>query len=729
MPSFVIFRFLGTKPRTALIKKHNTMIGQIISHYKILEKLGEGGVGDVYRAEDTKLMRPVALKFLRPGVLDDQSARRRFTREAQAAAALDHPNICPVYEIDDAEGQTFIAMAYVPGQTLNQMIQAGGFEPEDALTTAKQIALGLEAAHKQGVVHRDIKSMNVIVTTDGQAKILDFGLATVPGGSGSSDDVASSGTVSYMSPEQARGDEVDHRTDIWSLGVCLYEMLAGRLPYEGGYNQAVIYSILNQEPTPLSALRPDISISVINIVERAMAKNTDDRYQSISEMLRDLDTPGHTVSVRSRGERPSIAVLPFADMSPDKTQEYFCDGIAEEIINALSRVERLDVAARTSSFSYKGKNVDIRTIGRRLGVDAVMEGSVRKLEDRLRINAQIVSVLDGYNIWSGQFDREVKDIFSIQEEIAQNIVEVMQVELSENEKQALETSATDNVDAYDFYLRGRMYYYRTKRKNIEYAIEMFTHATARDPGFALAYAGLADCYSYFYMYFERSDENLNKALESSKKALELAPELAESHAAYGFAVSLSKRYDEAAVEFETAIRLNPRLFEAYYYYARTCYASGDKARAAQYYEKACLVDPDNYQASNLLGFTYRGLGRHEKAVDWYHISLRSLEKHLELNPDDSRAVYLKSATLIELGEQKKGLEWADKAYESDPEDPYIVYGVACSYSRVGRVEEAVDYFEKSVACGFAHKDWIEQDDDMDLLRDHPRFQAIMDEME
>ncbi|MCK4774282.1 MAG: tetratricopeptide repeat protein, partial [Candidatus Krumholzibacteria bacterium] len=349
--------------------------------------------------------------------------------------------------------------------------------------------------------------------------------------------------------------------------------------------------------------------------------------------------------------------------------------------------------------------------------------------DRLRINAQIVSVLDGYNIWSGQFDREVKDIFSIQEEIAQNIVEVMQVELSENEKQALETSATANVDAYDFYLRGRMYYYRTKRKNIEYAIEMFTHATERDPGFALAYAGLADCYSYFYMYFERSDENLNRALESSKKALELAPELAESHAAYGFAVSLNKRYDEAAVEFETAIRLNPRLFEAYYYYARTCYASGDKARAAQYYEKACLVDPDNYQASNLLGFTYRGLGRHEKAVDWYHISLRSLEKHLELNPDDSRAVYLKSATLIELGEQKKGLKWADKAYESDPEDPYIVYGVACSYSRVGRVEEAVDYFEKSVACGFAHKDWIEQDNDMDLLRDHPRFQAIMDEME
>jgi non-specific serine/threonine protein kinase len=705
------------------------MIGKSISHYKILEKLGEGGMGEVYRAEDTKLNRPVALKFLRSGILDDDAFRKRFAREAQAAASLDHPNICAVYEIDDVDGYTFIAMAFVPGVNLNSTIHTGGLELDAALSIAIRVARGLEAAHKQGIVHRDIKSSNVMVSADGSVKILDFGLATIPGGTNELASFSSSGTVSYMSPEQARGEEVDFRTDIWSLGVCLYEMLTGRLPFEGGYNEAVIYSILHQDPPPLSEMRPDLPISVVNIVELAMARNPDDRYQSVTDMLHDLEAPDQVSTVRRRGPRPSVAVLPFVDMSADKDQEYFCDGIAEEIINALFKVEGLDVAARTSSFAFKRKDLDVRTIGRRLGVDAVMEGSVRKARERLRINAQIVGVADGYHIWSGQFDREVSDVFSIQEEIAQNIVEVMEVQLSENEKRALETSPTDNVDAFDFYLRGRNFFYQSKRTSINHAIEMFERATERDPGYALAYAGLADCYSYFYMYFDRSDKNLRRALDSSEKAVALDPKLAEAHAAYGFAVSLSKRYDEAEEEFETAIRLNPRLFETYYYFARTCFARGDKERAAHYYEKACLADPDNHQAPNLLAFTYRCLGEMEKSDVWYRIAIKNIDKRLEIHPDDSRAAYLKSASLIELGQHEEGLEWADKSYAADPQDPYIVYGVACSYSRVGKVDEAIDYFEKSVACGFAHKDWIEQDDDLDPLRDHPRFKSIVDGME
>jgi tetratricopeptide (TPR) repeat protein len=320
-------------------------------------------------------------------------------------------------------------------------------------------------------------------------------------------------------------------------------------------------------------------------------------------------------------------------------------------------------------------------------------------------------------------------VFSIQEEIAQNIVAAMEVELNENEKRALETSPTSDIDAYDFYLRGRSFFYQSKRISIYYAIEMFTKATDRDPGYALAYAGLADCYSYFYMYFDRTEENLRKAVDSASRALELDGELAEAHAAYGFAVSLSKRYDEAEEHFEKAIDLNPQLFEAYYYYARTCFARGDKERATQYYERACLVDPDNHQAPNLLAFTYRGIGRRDKAEMWYRVAIKNINKRLELHPDDSRAVYLKSATLIELGQFDEGIKWADKAFETDPRDPYIVYGVACSYSRVGRVEEAIDYFEKSVQCGFAHKDWIEHDDDLDPLRSHARFRAIVDGME
>jgi serine/threonine protein kinase/tetratricopeptide (TPR) repeat protein len=705
------------------------MIGQVISHYKILEKLGEGGMGDVYRAEDVKLRRPVALKFLRPGILDDEAQMKRFVNEAQAAAALDHPNICSVFEIDEADGRTFIAMAYSPGESLSAKIQPGGMDVTETFDIIRQVAKGLEAAHRRGIVHRDVKCSNIQVTNEGVAKILDFGLATIPGGASTAVILSSSGTVAYMSPEQARGDDIDFRSDIWSLGVCMYEMLAGRLPFEGGYHQAVIYSILNQDPEPLSEMRPDLPMSVVNIVEKAMARNADERYLTVADLLHDLESPDETPVTHVQSDRPSIAVLPFVDMSAKRDHDYFCDGIAEEIINALSRVEGLDVASRTSSFSFKGASVDIRTIGRRIGVDAVMEGSVRKAEDRLRINAQIVSVADGYHIWSGQFDREVKDVFSIQEEIAQNIVEVMEVELSENEKRALETSPTDDIDAYDFYLRGRNFFYQSKRLSMFHAIEMFTTATDRDPGYALAYAGLADCYSYLYMYFERTEENLHKALESSRKALDLGPEIAEAHAAYGFAVSLNKRYTEAEEEFEKAIQLNPRLFEGYYYYARTLFARGDAARAAEFYEKACLVDPDNHQAPNLLAFTFRTLGEDDKSQLWYRVAMKNLNKRLEMHPDDSRAVYLKSATLIELGHHEEGLQWADKAFETDPRDPYIVYGVACSYSRVGRIEEAVDYFEKSVTCGFAHKDWMEHDEDLDPLRDHPRFKAIVDGMD
>jgi serine/threonine protein kinase/Flp pilus assembly protein TadD len=705
------------------------MIGQIVSHYKILEKLGEGGMGEVYRAEDEKLKRPVALKFLRSGLLDDKTHRKRFENEARAAAALDHPNICSVYEIEETDDLTFIAMAYADGESLREKTRSGGLELNEVLDIARQVARGLDAAHRQGIVHRDIKCSNIILTIEGVAKILDFGLATIPGGTNPSVVLSSSGTVAYMSPEQARGDDIDFRTDIWSLGVCMYEMIAGRLPFQAGYHQAVIYSILNQEPEPLSELRSDLPLSVVNIVEKAMARNRNDRYKNISDMLQDLEIAEELPAARIHSDRPSIAVLPFVDISPDKDQEYFCEGIAEEIINALAQVRGLDVASRTSSFAFKERNVDIRTIGRRIGVDAVMEGSVRKVKDRLRINAQIVSVADGYHIWSGQFDREVMDVFSIQEEIAQNIVAAMEVEISDKEKRALETSPTDDVDAYVYYLRGRSFFYQSKRISIYYAIEMFTHATGRDPGYALAYAGLADCYSYFFMYFDRSEENLEKALNSAQKALELDPNLAEAHAAYGFAVSLRKRYDEAEEHFEKAIELNPRLFEGYYYFARTCFARGDRERAAQYYERACLVDPDNHQAPNLLAFTYRGLGRDDKAEMWYRIAIKNINKRLELHPDDSRAVYLKSATLIELGQHEEGLKWADKAFETDPRDPYIVYGVACSYSRVGKVEEAVDYFEKSVLCGFAHKDWIEHDDDLDPLRDNPRFKAIVDGME
>ena len=427
--------------------------------------------------------------------------------------------------------------------------------------------------------------------------------------------------------------------------------------------------------------------------------------------------------------RPSIAVLAFADMSPEKDQGYFCDGIADEIINDLAHLKGLDVAARTSSFAFKGKSEDIRLIGRKLSVDTVLEGSVRKSGMSLRITAQLVNVADGDHLWSERYDRRLKDVFAIQDEIAHSIVRSLEVKLSETEKRLLERIPTRNIEAYDFYIRGRQFFYQSKRKSIECAIEMFAHATAKDPLYALAYAGLADCYSYLYMYFDSARSNLELAQEMSRMALDLDPELAEAHTACGFAVSLSGKHVEAEDEFKKAIQLNPRLFEGYYFYARTCFAAGRIDDAARLYEQAESVKPEDCQAPFLLAFTRRILGQKEKCNDAYRRTLTKVQRHLELNPDDARAYYIGATALMELGEKEKSTQWLKKSYSLEPGDPYIIYGIACFHGRFGNLEEAMDYFERSVRAGFTHKEWIKNDTDLDAIRKLPRFKALMRELE
>ena len=427
--------------------------------------------------------------------------------------------------------------------------------------------------------------------------------------------------------------------------------------------------------------------------------------------------------------RPSIAVLAFSDMSPEKDQGYFCDGITEEIINDLAHLKGLDVAARTSSFAFREKSEDIRMIGRRLGVDTVLEGRVRKSGTHLRITAQLINVADGYHLWSERYDRKLKDIFAIQDEIAHSIVKSLEVELSDVEKRLLEKVPTRNIEAYDFYIRGRQFFYQCKRKSIECAIEMFSQATAKDPVYALAYAGMADCYSYLYMYFDSARSNLELAQKMSRMALDLDPELAEAHTARGFAASLSQKYKEAENEFKTAIQMNPRLFEAYYFYARTCFSMGRHEEAARLYEHAESVKPEDCQAPFLLAFAYRILGQSEKCEATHRRTMAKVQRHLELNPDDSRVLYIGATTHMELGEKEKGLDWVKKAYSLDPNDPYIVYGLACFHCRIGKLEEALDYFEQSVHAGFTHKEWITNDHDLDPIRKTPRFKAVIRELE
>jgi adenylate cyclase len=427
--------------------------------------------------------------------------------------------------------------------------------------------------------------------------------------------------------------------------------------------------------------------------------------------------------------QPSIAVLAFSDMSSEKDQEYFCDGIAEEILNNLTQIKGLNVAARTSSFAFKGKSEDIRIIGRKLGVDAVLEGSIRKSGTRLRISAQLINVADGYHLWSERYDRRLKDIFVIQEEIAHSIVQSLEVELSDSEKLLLKKIPTKNIEAYDFYIRGLQFFYQSKRKSIEYAIEMFSHATDKDPRYAMAYAGLADCYSYLYMYFDSARSNLELAQKMSQVAVDLDSELAEAHTARGFAMSLSQSYREAENEFKIAIQMNPRLFEAYYFYARTCFAMGRLEDAIRLYEQAENVKPEDCQAPSLLAFTCRSMGQRERSEAAYRRTLTKAKKHLELNPDDSRVLYLAATALLELGEREKSIEWAKKSYSLDPMDPYIVYGIACFQCRLGNLKEAMDYFEQSIRAGFTQKEWIVNDIDLDPIRKTPRFQALIKQLE
>jgi len=522
------------------------MIGRIISHYKILEKLGEGGVGVVYKGEDTKLKRTVALKFLPAELTRDPDAKKRFVHEAQAAGALDHPNICTIYEIDEAEGHTFISMACIEGQSLKDKIESGpvganGRSPlpiDEALDIAIQVAEGLQAAHEKGIIHRDIKSANIMVTEKGQAKIMDFGLAKLAGQVRLTKTGTTVGTVAYMSPEQARGEEVDHRTDIWSYGVVLYEMVTGQLPFKGEYDQAVVYSILNEEPEPMTGLRTGVPMELERVVNKALVKSLDSRYQNAGDILVDLRLLRKELELMASKEQPSrenpqpsIAVLPFYNLSADKEQEYFCEGMTEEIINALTHVEGLRVVARTSAFSFRGKEIDVGEIGRKLSVETLLEGSVRKAANRLRIWVQLVNVVDGYHLWSERYDREMEDVFAVQDEISLAIADKLKVKLLRGEKTKLITHHTDDLEAYNLYLRGRYLWNKRTEGGIKKAIEHFKQAIKKDPSYALAYTGLADSYSTLTSYISiLPKEVFPKGRDAALKALEIDDTLAEAHA-------------------------------------------------------------------------------------------------------------------------------------------------------------------------------------------------------
>ena len=770
--------------------------GQAIGHYEIVSALGRGGMGEVYLAHDTKLGRRVALKFMTLAFGEDPDSARRFEQEARAASGLNHPNIVTIHEIGEVNNRRFIATEFIDGETLRQRLtpiatQAVGgaerIETTEAISIAEQVASALAAAHANGIVHRDIKPENIMLRRDGIAKVLDFGLAKFaeakPGGP---EDLTREmvltnpgvvmGTMSYMSPEQARALPVDARTDIWSLGVVLYEMLAGTAPFAGPSSGDVLVSILDRELKPLAHSGRNFPETLEFIVSKALTKDREDRYQTARELLADLrrinsriinlnsgqgpapPTTSVTRQINTSGSSavaPSIGVLPFVNMSTDPENEYFCDGLAEEVINALTKIENLFVVARTSAFSFKGKELDVREIGRRLNVANVLEGSVRKAGNRLRITAQLISVEDGYHLWSERYDRELADVFAIQDEITLAIVEKLKVKLLRGERAALFDRYRDNVEAYNLCLKGR-HYWNQRPLGIMKAIEYFEQAIAMDANYALAYSGLADCYSVLGSW-----ENgtlapavaMPKAKAAAEKALTLDIMLVEAHASLAFGqMHYDWDWDGTAARFRHANDINPHYPTLHHWHSHYLMAMGDPDGSLTASKRFLELDPLDMVANIHLAWHHVMAHQFEDAIEqcfrskslfpnsfWPYFCLGLNYEHKGLI-DESRAEFEQAIKIggdvtfayaglghlhATSGERAKAENVIATLTEMSKTRYVPSFDIALIYAGLGELDNAFVWLEKSYQERSSWMAYLNVEPRLDPLRPDPRFADLL----
>ncbi len=698
------------------------MIGKTISHYQILEKIGGGGMGEVYKAMDTKLHRPVAMKFLPPDLIRDEEARQRFVHEARAASALDHPNIGTIYEIDESDGHFFIAMAYYEGDTLKDKIEYAkpALNTKEVINITIQIAQGLVRAHSKNIVHRDIKPANILMTEDGQVKIIDFGLAKLKGHTMLTKTGTTLGTVAYMSPEQTRGEMVDQRSDIWAVGVMLYQMLAGELPFKGDYEQAIMYSILNEEPEYITKVRSDIPVKIEQILEKALAKNPDKRYQSMEDMLEQLNKAmaelEEGISKRvfifrlgrkqrkyayrilslaliviiigtylwrsevSRAAPVSIALLPLQSITQNAEQEWFTDGMTDALITDLAKISGLKVISRTTAMKYKGTNKTPPEIADELGVRYVIEGSIVRTGDQVKISARLINAPDDEYLWAEEYERGFNDILGLQGEIAQTIAGQVQVKLAPQEKNQFASSRSINPDTYELYLKGKYHLNKLTPTGIEKGLQYLHEAVEKDPNEPLVYTGIASAYGLIAHTSSPTPDIYERSRQAALKALELDSNLAEAH----LELALTQIYydrDRTGAEqsYRRALELNPGLAYAHVHYGWFLQLMGKVDKATAEMNRAQELDPLDPLYPAWLGYMHWWEGEFDKAI-------AEAQKSLELNPDFPVGLFVLGNAYADKGMYEQAIAANKKASMINPGRKWAL---GITYGKAGRREEAL----------------------------------------